>query len=111
MNIMQEQEHLFHSTRILCRYNRFTSRFQIFVDDELKFDRLLVLLGKTGQLSINGEKYDVEIRLLPLWRSRLTRQGEVIIDELLEARRRSSIVQVVGGAVFAGIRMIFRVFS
>ncbi|GGQ25336.1 hypothetical protein [Shewanella litoralis] len=112
----QHKTHLIDNHKIEVSYDRFTTRFNLSINEQRVYTRLL-LLGpwRKQQLMINDTPYSLTIRWFVLWRSSLTPQQSSLqrpfITELLPQRRRKSIMIALYIGLISTIKLTLGILS
>lgn len=112
----QYKTHLIDNHKIEVSYDRFTTRFNLSINEQRVYTRLL-LLGpwRKQQLMINDIFYYLSIRWFVLWHSSLTPQQpspqRPSITELLPQRRRKSIMIALYIGLISTIKLTLGILS
>ncbi len=89
---VQKQNHHVADSDLTISYDRFTTRFEMKVAEEVIYSSLLMFMPiRNRELSINNQLFTLKIRWFILWQSKLENSKGVVIKELLYLRRRKSI--------------------
>lgn len=88
---IQKQTHTIAEQTVVVSYDRFTTRFEIKNKQEVIFSSLVLSPIKTSNIVINKQKFTLKILWFFLWQSQLLNSKGIVVQELLERRRRKSI--------------------
>lgn len=102
----QTQSHKVANSTLHVFYDRLSTKFVLKENDKPIYSAFLGLLPiRKSVILINGEFYTIKIFWLLLWQSKIVRKNDVIINELLNRRRRQSIVLLIYMALITGMKI------
>ncbi|MGI2174633.1 hypothetical protein [Shewanella ulleungensis] len=112
----QHKTHIIDDQKIDVRYDRFTTRFSLSINEQRVYSRLLLLSPwRKQQIMVNNIPYNLTIRWFVLWRSSLTPQQSApqrpSIEELLPQRRRKSIMIALYVGLISTIKLTLMTLS
>lgn len=94
----QKETHIIAERELAASYDRFSTIFTLSFDDKVLISKRLVFTSKyESEIEIESKIYKVHVFAFILWRSKLTENNEVIIEELIRSRKRRSI----GGLIYS----------
>ncbi|MCC5825301.1 hypothetical protein [Alkalimonas sp.] len=95
---IQKQTHIVDDRKLTASYDRFSTVFTLSLDGKVLVSKSFVFSSKyESEIEIGSKIYKVHVFALILWRSKLTVNNEVIIEELIPSRKRKSI----GGLIYS----------
>ncbi|NVJ68617.1 MAG: hypothetical protein HWE16_19170 [Gammaproteobacteria bacterium] len=106
----QFQTHKLNGLDWKVTYDRLTSRFNVYANSKKIYSCLLLFISfRNKKLLVQGEEYHLKVIWLLLWRAKLAGPNGDIIDELLEIRRRKSLVVITFMALLIIVKIIMTI--
>ena len=89
---IQTEIHMTSDDKVVVYYDRITTRFHIKHGDTVVYSSYLIFLPfRKDEIIIGNQAFILKIRWFILWQSKLLKNDNVIIKELLSRRRKKSI--------------------
>ena len=96
----QNHQHVVADNVIDVSYDRFTTKFEIKVNDVVAYtERFWLWPSHKAVIKLDSRPYLLSVYWFLLWGAKLKKDGEIVVGELLPKRRRSSII-LLGYGVF-----------
>lgn len=104
---VEKEVHSFAESELSVSYDRFSTKFTLIFDGRtLVSKRLAFTIKHEAEIEIESKIYKVHVFSFILWRSKLTRENEVVIMELIPSRRRKSIGALIYSLVLGAARLV-----
>lgn len=95
---IQKETHIVEDRKLIASYDRFSTIFTLTLGDKvLVSKRLVFTLRYESEIEVESKIFKLHVFAFVLWRSKLTENNEVIIEELITLRKRKSI----GGLIYS----------
>ena len=108
----QVAHHKIDSSVVRVSYDRLTSKFEIKESDKLIYSAYLAFMPiRKSEITINGKTYQIKIFWLLLWQSKLQDDNGVVVSELLESRRKKSVILLFYFAFVASAKVFLGLFA
>ena len=95
---IQKETHIVEDRELTASYDRFSTVFTLSLDGKVLVSKRFVFTSKyESEIEIASKIYKVHVFAFILWRSKLTVNNDIIIEELIPSRKRKSI----GGLIYS----------
>ncbi|AEE22626.1 hypothetical protein [Paraglaciecola chathamensis] len=108
----QKHRHIVAGNTIYVSYDRFTTKFEIKVNDTVAYSKRFWFWPKHNSvIQIDSHSYVLNVYWLLIWGAKLKKGNSIVVEELLPKRRRRSI-SLLGYSIFIVlVRAAFVVFD
>ncbi|OCW96092.1 hypothetical protein [Alishewanella sp. HH-ZS] len=104
---IQKETHIVEDRKLTASYDRFSTVFTLTLDDKILVSKRFVFTSKyESEIEVASKIYKVHVFAFILWRSKLTENNQVIIEELIPSRKRKSIGGLIYSLVVGAARVV-----
>lgn len=104
---IQKESYLVEGRELIASYDRFSTVFTLSLDGKVLVSKRFVFTSKYEvEIEVASKIYKVYVFAFIIWRSKLTLNNAVIIEELIPSRKRKSIGGLIYSLAVGAARMV-----